>query len=306
VPIGRPVANTRLYVLEAGLGPAPVGVPGELYIGGVQVGRGYAGRPELTAERFVPDPFGPEPGGRLYRTGDRVRRLASGELEYLGRTDFQVKLRGFRIEPGEVEAALLRHPAVREAVATVREDAPGDPRLVGYVVPEEGAEAPAPEELRAFLGRTLPEHMVPGALVVLDALPLTPNGKTDRGALPAPERADTGAYAAPAGPVEAFLATAWGELLGVERVGTGDDFFALGGHSLLAARLAALVHELLQVEVSMRDVFEAPTVAALARVVVAREAAPGRTGTIVRTLEAVNALAAEEVEQLLMETTTGE
>ncbi|HEX7243606.1 MAG TPA: amino acid adenylation domain-containing protein, partial [Longimicrobiaceae bacterium] len=221
VPIGRAVANTRVYVLDGALEPAPVGVAGELYIGGVQVGRGYLGRADLTAERFVPAELGGGVGARLYRTGDRARWRASGEVEYLGRRDFQVKVRGFRIETGEIEAVLREEARVREAVVVAREDAPGEVRLVAYVV----ARGEVPEgELRARLRERLPEHMVPGALVVLEELPLTGNGKVDRRALPAPEWTSGEAYVAPRTPVEEVLAGIWGDVLGAERVGAGDDF----------------------------------------------------------------------------------
>ncbi|MEW5930137.1 MAG: amino acid adenylation domain-containing protein, partial [Gemmatimonadota bacterium] len=262
VPIGRPVANTRLYVLDAAGEPAPVGVPGELFLGGVQVGRGYLGRPELTAEKFVPDPFGGEAGARLYRTGDRVRWSAEGEVEYLGRIDFQVKVRGFRIEPGEIEAALLGQDGVGEAVVLVREDAPGDRRLVGYVVPWEGAELSA-ETLRARLLERLPEYMVPGAFVALERLPLGPNGKTDRRALPAPHWNGAG-HVAPRTATEEVLAGIWAGVLGVERVGVEESFFELGGHSLLGMQVVSRVRDAFGAEVPLRALFEAPTVAALA------------------------------------------
>ncbi|HEX8273687.1 MAG TPA: amino acid adenylation domain-containing protein [Longimicrobiaceae bacterium] len=262
VPIGRPVANTRLYVLDAAGEPAPAWVPGELHLGGVQLGRGYLGRPELTAERWVPDALSGEPGARLYRTGDRARWTSAGEVEYLGRTDFQVKVRGVRIEPGEIEAVLLEHAAVREAAVAVREDAPGDPRLVAWVVPRAGAEA-APAELRAHLRERLPEAMVPAALVVLEALPLTPSGKLDRRALPAPER-ESAARVAPRTPAEELLAGIWAETLSVERVGAEESFFELGGHSLLATRVVSRVREAFGVELPLREVFAAPTLAGMA------------------------------------------
>jgi len=261
--IGRPIANARTYVLDARGEPAPVGVAGELYVGGAGVARGYLGRAGLTAERFVPDALSGTPGARLYRTGDRGRWRADGTLEFLGRTDFQVKIRGFRIEPGEIEARLLEHAGVREAVVLAREDAPGDRRLVAYVV---GEEAPGAEALRAHLGRTLPAYMVPAAYVRLERLPLTPNGKLDRRALPAPEGGAHAAreYEAPVGKVEQALAGIWAELLGVERVGRGDDFFALGGHSLLAVQMISRVRQAMEVELALGAVFEHPVLAALA------------------------------------------
>ncbi|HEX2207391.1 MAG TPA: amino acid adenylation domain-containing protein, partial [Longimicrobium sp.] len=262
VPIGRPVANTRTYVLDASLRPAPVGVPGELYVGGTQVARGYVNRPALTAERFVPDPFASTPGARLYRTGDRVRWLAGGTLEYLGRTDAQVKVRGFRIEPGEIEAVLRRAEGVADCAVIVREDAPGDRRLVAYVVGDADADA-----LRARLRRTLPEYMVPAAFVSLDALPLTPNGKLDRKALPAPEYSADGEFAAPRTPTEEVLAGIWAEVLRTDCVGIHDNFFALGGHSLLATRVASRIRAVLGAEVPLRVIFERPTVAGVAEAV---------------------------------------
>jgi amino acid adenylation domain-containing protein len=263
VPIGRPIANTRMYVLDPRGAPSPLGVPGELWIAGVQVGRGYGRRPGLTAERFVPDPFGPEAGARMYRTGDRARWLADGDLEYLGRTDFQVKVRGFRIEPGEIEAELAALPGVRQAVVDAR-TGPGGARLVAWIAAE-GAQ-PSPAELRAGLLRSLPDHMVPSVFVPVDAMPLTPSGKVDRRALPEPEGTTVqgGGYVAPRSPTEQLLAQAWSELLGVDRVGATDGFFALGGHSLLATRMVSRVRELFGVELPLRAVFEAPALRDLA------------------------------------------
>ncbi|HEU0077931.1 MAG TPA: AMP-binding protein, partial [Longimicrobiaceae bacterium] len=270
--IGTPLGNVRLYVCDALGGAQPLGVPGELRIGGAGVARGYLGRPELTAERFVPDAFAAEPGARAYRSGDRARWLPSGELEFLGRVDAQVKVRGFRIEPGEVEAALERHPAVREAAVVVREDAAGERRLVAYVAAD--GEAADAAELREHLRGRLPEYMVPSAVVVLDALPLTPTGKVDRRALPAPEGSGE-EFVAPRTPAEAALAGIWAEVLGAERVGVHDDFFALGGHSLLATRVATRVQEAFGVDIPLRAIFEAPTVAGLAERVEAAAPAAG-------------------------------
>ncbi|HEX8273037.1 MAG TPA: amino acid adenylation domain-containing protein [Longimicrobiaceae bacterium] len=261
VPIGRPVDGVRAYVRDDAGEPLPAGVPGELYLGGVQVARGYLGRPDATAERFVPDGISGTAGARLYRTGDRARWLAGGVLEFLGRTDQQVKLRGFRVEPGEVEAALLAHPAVRAAAVAVR-----DGHLAAYVVP--GDAPPAADGLRAWLGGRLPEPAVPTAFVFLDALPLTPSGKLDRAALPAPGRNGAGPdrpSAPPRTPTEEVLAGLWADVLGVERVGVHDGFFALGGHSLLAARVAARIRGAFGIDLPLRALFDAPTVAGLAR-----------------------------------------
>ncbi|HET7464985.1 MAG TPA: amino acid adenylation domain-containing protein, partial [Longimicrobium sp.] len=267
VPIGRPVANTRVYVLDRAGEPVPVGVAGELCIGGAGVARGYLGRPGQTAERFVPDPFATEPGARLYRTGDRARWLADGTLEFLGRTDFQLKVRGFRIEPGEIEARLREHPAVRDALVVARQDARGGERLVAYCV---AGAAPDAESLRAHLGASLPEYMVPSAYVRLEAWPLTPSGKLDRGALPAP---DDGAYAAqeyeaPADEIEEALAEIWADVLGVERVGRCDHFFELGGHSLLAVRVISRVRQGLEVDVALGELFTRPVLQDFAQVIV--------------------------------------
>ncbi|HLL46284.1 MAG TPA: amino acid adenylation domain-containing protein, partial [Longimicrobiaceae bacterium] len=267
--LGRPLPGARLYVVDRAGEPVPAGVAGELWIGGAGVARGYPGRADLTADRWVPDAFAGEAGARLYRSGDRVRRLADGSLEFLGRVDFQVKIRGFRVEPGEIEAALAAHPAVADAVVVPREEVPGDRRLVGYVVPAEGAAWDA-AALRAFLRERLPEHMVPAALVALPSLPLTPTGKVDRRALPAPEAPETGDdFLAPRNPTEEVLAGIFAEVLGVARVGVDRGFFDLGGHSLLATRVVSRIRATLGVEVPLRAVFEHPTVAALAVAVTA-------------------------------------
>ncbi|MGW1373481.1 amino acid adenylation domain-containing protein [Streptomyces sp. NPDC002446] len=260
VPIGQPVWNTRLYVLDAALQPCPPGVPGELYLAGRQLADGYLNRPELTTARFVADPFGP-PGGRMYRTGDLARWTEQGEVEYLGRTDHQVKLRGQRIELGEIEAALAAQDGVDGACALVRADGDGsgEQRLVGYVTG--GAD---PAAVRAGLARTLPEHMIPAAVVALDAFPLSPNGKLDRRALPAPVFAGGAGGRRPAGPREEALTRLFAEVLGLERVGPDDAFFDLGGTSLLAVRLVAHVRAAFGTELTIGSLFEAPTPAALA------------------------------------------
>ncbi|MFD8818518.1 amino acid adenylation domain-containing protein, partial [Streptomyces sp. NPDC059627] len=264
VPIGTPIANTRAYVLDALLRPAPVGVPGELYLGGVQLARGYGGRPGLTADRFVPDPYGDAPGARLYRTGDLARWHADGYVEYLGRTDHQVKVRGFRIELGEIEAALLDLEPVAQAVAVVREDRPGDRRIVAYLTA--AAREPSAGELRAALAERLPDHMVPSAFVVLDALPLSPNGKVDRKALPVPDHGagTAGAHTAPATPQEELLAGLWQRVLGLDRVGTRDNFFEIGGDSMHAVRIVGLAREAGH-EIPLQRLFAAQTVEDLAR-----------------------------------------
>ncbi|HEX2078241.1 MAG TPA: amino acid adenylation domain-containing protein [Longimicrobium sp.] len=265
VPIGRPIANTQIHLLDARLNPVPAGVAGELYIAGVQVGRGYLGRRGLTAERFVPDPFSAHPGARMYRTGDLARWLADGSVDYLGRADHQVKVRGFRIELGEIEAALAAHPGVREAVVVARTDAPGETRLVAYLTAA-GEAAPDAAALREHLRAGLPEYMVPTAFVAMEALPLSPNGKVDRKALPAPEarRDEAVAFVAPRDETERAIAEIWREALGVEQVGVDDNFFDLGGHSLLLVRVHGRIREALGPEVTVVELFQHPTVGALA------------------------------------------
>src|SRR5581483_11971464 len=264
VPIGRPIANTQIYLLDKNLEPVPIGVAGELHIGGINLARGYLNRPELTAEKFIRDPFSAKAGARLYKTGDLARFLPDGNIEYLGRIDHQVKIRGFRIELGEIEAALDRHPAVRQSVVMAREDEPGNKRLVAYIV-SEGA-APSGEELRTHLRTGLPEFMVPAAFVMMESFPLSSNGKVNRRALPAPQFApsDEREYVAPRSNVESQVAAIWAEVLRVPQVGIHDDFFALGGHSLMATQVVARLRQSLGVELPLRALFEAPTVAGLA------------------------------------------
>jgi surfactin family lipopeptide synthetase A len=264
VPIGRPIANTQIHILDRHLQPTPIGVPGELHIGGIGLARGYHNRAELTAEKFIPDPFRSVPGARLYKTGDLARYLPDGAIEYLGRLDYQVKIRGFRIELGEIESVLAELPGVREAVVVAREDVPGDKRLVAYLTTH-GGKKPKDSELRGLLQATLPDYMVPSAFVTLDRLPLTPNGKVDRRALPRPDRQSNPAgFVPPASATEKVLANIWGEVLEIKQVGRHDNFFELGGHSLLATRIVSRIHNSFQVALPLHYVFEAPTVASLA------------------------------------------
>lgn len=264
VPIGRPIDNTKIYILDRRQQPVPIGVAGELYIGGAGLARGYLGRPDLTAEKFVPDSFSGGPGARMYRTGDWARYRSDGTIEYLGRLDSQVKARGFRIELSEVECALAAHPSVAKAIVVAREDGTGDRRLVGYVVAKKGSES---VDILRFARQRVPDYMVPSALVLMDALPLTPNGKVDRRALPEPSTVRRGAAEPPRTATEAALATIWEDLLGVPEVGVDDDFFELGGHSLLAARLVARIEEVFRTILPLRSLFEAPTVARLATLI---------------------------------------
>ncbi|MGH7824580.1 MAG: non-ribosomal peptide synthetase [Candidatus Binatia bacterium] len=269
VSIGRPIANTQIYLLDDHFQPAPIGVFGELYVGGDGLARGYLNSPAITAERFLPNPFSTVPGARLYKTGDLARYLTDGNIEYADRLDRQVKIRGFRIELGEIEAVLGQHPAVRQAAVLAREDIPGDKRLVAYLVLNEKS-AGFINELRGFLKQKLPDYMIPATFVTLDSLPLTVNGKIDRRALPAPDQTRPElehGYAAPRTEAEEVLARIWAEVLKVERVGVHDDFFDLGGHSLLATQVASRVREALQVNVPLRLLFDKPTIAELAEVI---------------------------------------
>jgi amino acid adenylation domain-containing protein len=265
-PIGRPIWNTRAYVLDDTLAPVPVGFVGEFYVTGAGLARGYLNRPGLTAQRFVACPFG-LPGARMYRTGDLVRWTAAGQLEFVGRADEQVKIRGFRIEPGEIETLLRRHPTVGEAVVVARTDEPGSKRLVAYVVP--GADStPVPADLRAFLARTLPDYMVPSAIVVLPSLPLSPNGKLDRRALPEPTGMATRAeHVAPRTDTERVLAGIWAQVLEVDRVGIADDFFDLGGDSVRSLQIVTRAKAAFDLALTPRDILTTRDVATLAELV---------------------------------------
>ncbi|TFI53961.1 amino acid adenylation domain-containing protein [Mastigocladus laminosus UU774] len=265
VPIGQPIANIQIYLLDQYLNPVPVGITGEVYIGGVGVGRGYLNRPELTAEKFIPNPFSQQTE-RLYKTGDKARYLANGEIEYIGRIDNQIKLRGFRIELGEIEAIISQYQAVRETVVVVREESEDSKRIVAYVVPQTEQTLTIPE-LRSFLESKLPSYMVPAAFVTLEALPLTPNGKVDRRALPTPEltRVLSSNIVSPSTPIENLLAGIWAEILGIDKVGINNNFFELGGHSLIATRVISQIREIFQVELPLSYLFEKPTIAGLAK-----------------------------------------
>jgi aspartate racemase len=275
VPIGRPIQNTQVYILDNRMHPVPIGATGELYIGGDGLARCYYGRPALTSQSFVPHPFSKEPGARLYRTGDRTRYLADGRIEFLGRLDSQVKVRGYRIELGEIETLLNQHPALSDAVVVVREDKADDKRLVAYFVTGQERKVTA-VELRAYLQQSLPEYMVPAAFVALESLPLTANGKVNRKELPAPEAMPSegeNVYLAPRTPEEELLANTWIEVLGVERVGINDNFFEIGGHSLLATQVISRVREIFQIELPLRELFDQPTIAGLAHAIAASQEA---------------------------------
>jgi len=265
-PIGRPVANTEMYILDNWMNPAPIGVAGDLYIGGEALARSYLNRPVETGERFIPASYGERPGARLYLTGDRARYLSDGNIEFLGRRDHQVKVRGYRIELGEIETRMGEAPGVCECAAAVRTDETGTGYLVGYVVRQEGEECPV-SELRRFLRERLPDYMVPTAFVILESLPMTPSGKINRRALPAPERREgnEGAYVAPRTAIEEIVVGIFEEVLKQDRVSVSDNFFEIGGHSLLATQVVSRVRNAFEVEIGVRSIFEEPTVEGLGR-----------------------------------------
>ena len=329
--IGRPIANKQIYLLDSHLQPVAVGISGELHIGGDGLARGYLNRPDLTAEKFIPDPFSDESGARLYKTGDLARYLPDGDIEFLGRIDHQVKIRGFRIEPGEIEAVLGQHPAVRETVVVAREDIENNAcglwiaegggenpkskiqnlkstgkRLVAYVVANQNV-VPSTSELRSFLKSKLPDYMLPSAFVFPDTLPLTPNGKVDRRALPAPDGSRPElkeAFVSPRTPVEKVIAAIWVEVLKLEQVGIHDDFFVLGGHSLLATQVIARVNDAFQIELPLRVLFEKPTVGELAAVITEREVEGAGQDNLAHLLAEMDALSDAEAKQLLVEKNT--
>jgi amino acid adenylation domain-containing protein len=300
MPIGRPLINTQLYVLDQVLRPVPIGVTGELYVGGRGVGRGYLNDAERTAEVFIADPFSAEPGRRLYRTGDLARYLPDANIEFLGRVDYQVKLRGFRIEPGEIEAVLDQHPNVRSCAVVLREDLPNESRLVAYLVSED--QPLSIDSLRSYLRERLPDYMVPAAFVMLAELPLTANGKVDRQALPLPDwnsQELKDSFVAPRSDVEETLAAIWRDLLGIERVGVYDNFFYLGGHSLLATQLISRVNNAFRVKLVLRTVFESPTVAALTVAIVQTMLEPESAEDIDRWFESLEEILADEATPIL-------
>ncbi|HEY0606500.1 MAG TPA: AMP-binding protein, partial [Herpetosiphonaceae bacterium] len=333
-PIGRPIGNTQIYILDPQFNPVPIGVAGELYIGGAGVARGYLHHPALTAEKFVPDLFTDQPGSRLYRTGDRARYLADGSIQFLGRIDRQVKVRGFRIELGEIESVLAQHPAVGQAaVVAYEETQPGraaDTWLVAYVVGEQKnkgtkeqstADFPSPtavgegkarsdrgeglpHDLRAFLKERLPEYFVPSTIILLDALPLTPNGKIDQAALPRPDRSRAEAtpeHVGPRNPVEAVLLDMWSQVLGAKHLGIHDHFFRLGGHSLLATQIVARIRQIFHVDLPVQSVFHAPTIAQMAALVVENETKPGQVEKIARILKEIQRLPADDLKKMLQQ-----
>jgi amino acid adenylation domain-containing protein len=305
VPLGRPLANTQIYLLDQHLQPVPVGIPGEIYVGGAGVARGYLNQPELTAERFITHPFSQafsqEPEARLYQTGDLARYRPDGTIEFLGRTDNQVKIRGYRIELGEIEAVLSQHPSVRSTVVLAREDEPGQLRLIAYVVPRQG-QSPTTSDLHRFLQEQLPEYLIPSAFVLLKALPLTANGKVDRQALPEPdlsrpELAET--FVAPRTPTEEILAGIWTDVLGLERIGIHDNFFELGGHSLLATQVMSRSRQAFGVELALRQFFEAPTIADLSIAITQNLAEQADSDLLTQLLAELEQLPEDEVRSVL-------
>ncbi|NJK55771.1 MAG: amino acid adenylation domain-containing protein [Pleurocapsa sp. SU_5_0] len=302
VPIGWAIANTQIYLLDSKKQPVPIGVPGELYIGGAGLARGYLNQPELTNEKFIANPFVGANGHSplLYKTGDLARYLPDGTIEFLGRVDDQVKIRGFRIELAEISLVLAKHPAVRECVVLVQGDEPGNPHLVAYVIPH-SEQNPATKDLKDFLQAQLPDYMVPAAFVLLKAFPLMPNGKLDRHSLLALETVGLNLkeYVAPQNAVEEVLASIWANLLKVERVGIWDNFFDLGGHSLLTTQLISRVRQTFRVEISLRDLFEEPTLAHLSKILIANEAKPGQTEKIAIAVKKIKTMSAEDKEKLL-------
>jgi len=301
VPIGKPIANTQVYILDRYLNPVPIGVPGELHVGGDGLAQGYLNRPELTAEKFIGNPFSSNGKSRLYKTGDLARYLPDGNIDFLGRIDDQVKFRGYRIELGEIEAVLGQHDAIQQAVVVAREDQPGDRRLVAYAVASPGMSALA-SELRSYLQQKLPEYMVPAAFMFLESMPLTGNGKLDRKALPAPEqtRPDLNEeYTAPRTADEELLAGIWSEVLKVKKVGIYDNFFDLGGHSLLATQVVSRIRSAFSIEFPLRSLFELPTIAEVAAMIEQNQAKQASAPALAQMLSEVEAMTEEEAEKIV-------
>jgi len=302
-PIGKPNDNAELLILDDHLNLVPEGVAGELCVGGAGVGRGYLNNPPATAERFIPHPYSSTPGARLYRSGDLVRHLPGGNIDFLGRLDHQVKVAGYRIELGEVEAAMVQHQAVRECVVVVRADAHGDARLVAYIVPDDGAVLPDTPAWRRYLADSLPSHMIPSLFVELETLPLTPGGKVDRRSLPAPDTMGNGAgpdHVAPRTAVEEVLAGIWREVLAVKSVGIHDNFLDLGGHSMLAMRCVSAIRQVFRIELPLRVLFESANLAELAQALTAYEDRPGGLEKIARVLQKVKGISREELQNELL------
>jgi acyl carrier protein len=300
LPIGKPISNAQIYIVEPSLRPAPVGVAGELCIGGAGLAAGYLNQPGQTAERFIRNPFSADPEARIYRTGDLARYLPDGNIEFLGRLDHQVKIRGFRVEPAEIEAVLKSHAQVHQALVIPVEDKSGDKRLVAYVVPSGGKAAIPAEDLRDLTQQRLPDYMVPSAFVLLDALPLTPNGKVDRRALPSPDQAQgeaAGDFESPCNAMEEGVAAVWTEVLSRPRIGRHDNFFDLGGHSLLATQVISRLCSRFQVQLPLRTLFETPTVAGMAGIIA--QSQPEQTEEVASLLNELEQLSDEEAEQLL-------
>jgi hypothetical protein len=300
VPIGRPIANTVIHILDQDLGLLPTGVPGELHIGGEGVARGYLHMPDATAEKFVPDPFAIQPGRRLYKTGDLARYLPDGNIEFLGRIDNQLKIRGYRVELEEIEATLRRHPEIRQVAVVSRQNESGENRIVAYIA-SAGEEPPTSHDLRCFLHETLPEYMVPTSFVMLDTLPLSPNGKIDRRALPLLDSAKETRmdFVAPRTPVENDLAMIWAELLNLQQVGVRSNFFDIGGHSLLVIRVASRIRAHFRIDLPLRTLFENPTLEDLAAVISEKlDAKPDDNGAD-QVLANIATLSDEEVERSL-------
>jgi acyl carrier protein len=301
VSIGRPIANSQIYLLDPYRQPVAIGVPGEICIGGIGVARGYLNRPELTAEKFIPNPFSAKPDTRLYRTGDRARYLPDGNIEYIGRIDNQVKVRGYRIELGEIESVLGQYPGVRESAVIVRADTVGERWLVAYVVQSQGRVVTV-SELRSFLKQKLPDYMIPAAFVFLDSLPLTPNGKVDRKALPMPDRSRPQldeTFSAPRTPVEELLANIWAEVLKLDKVGIHDNFFDLGGHSLRATQVVSRVRAAFQVELPLRTLFEKQRIDELAKAITELQGKSIAAEAIADVLTEIESLSDEEAQGLV-------